>query len=213
MSTHHPLYQRAKEEQRYAGKLTELLPRLRREAFDIRGRGPKSVRDEGRPWNDVEERACRDRDLDFAWVVLPRGAVVGLRIRNDLEMRKEVRIARTERPKDEKSATAWQFEVETFLKHFGIEPLDGKTPAPEKNGWLALPPHPNDEAKGVAAVRFIELRHGEIEPSRARCAKCWDDGQFVVVLWEAVCGVDGQHCQAHAVLAGREAALQLGLMP
>ena len=219
MSTHHPLYLRAREENRYAGKLPELITRLRREAFNIRGSGPKSIRDEGRPWNEAEERACRERDLDFAWVVLPRGAIVGLRIRNDMDMRKELRIARQERPKDERATQAWQLEVETFLKHFGVEPLDGKTPAPEKNGFLALPPHPNDEAKGVAAVRFLELRHGEIEAGRSICARCVKHGIVYVTEWWPAGGIDGQRCQAHAV-TGEDAAVrttasgtQLSLVP
>lgn len=200
MSTHHPLYQRVKEEHRYAGKLSELLAYLRPKAFEIGGR--------------TKATDC-ERDLDFAWVVLPRGAIVGLRIRQD-DMRRELRIARTERPKDEKAVQAWQSEVETFLKHFGIEPLDGKTPAPEKNGWLPLPSNPNDEAKGAAAVRFLELRHGEIEINRARCAKCWSEsGEHVVTEWFPVGGIEGQHCQRHAGLAGRddESERQLSLMP
>ena len=38
-------------------------------------------------------------------------------------------------------------------------------------GWRE-PPHRNDVAKGIAAVRLIQLRAGEIRPGVARCPDC-----------------------------------------
>lgn len=196
--TPHPLYLRVSEARRWNGPLSELLPVLRSEAWKL-----------GAHSTDTD----READRDWAWRVLPGGAIVGLRVRGDLWMRREIRIARQERPEGERAAAAWEREVSTFLEHFGIRALDGQTPA-GRNGWLRQPRHPNDEAKGVAAVRFLELRAGEIRPGRAFCYDCVQEtGQCVVVEWTAGGGIDGQRCMRHATAAGHRDFRQRQLAP
>lgn len=142
-----------------------------------------------------EEKEARESDRDWAWVALPRGAVVGVRVRGDHSMRNELRIARPEAPKDDRARAKWEKEVEVFLDSFGITPLDGETPA-ERDGWWLQEPHPNDEGK--AAVRLLELRTGEMRPMVARCYRCLteDGGVITEVQWNHV-GITGQRCEKH----------------
>lgn len=192
--TPHPLFARVAERHRWSGPLAELLPVLRRRAANVAAEAK----------SDQEERVRRDQDRDWAWVVLQGGAVIGLRVRGDLWMRKELRIARKETPKNVRALQAWEREVGTFLRHFGITPLDGETPAPEKGGWWRQPPHPNDVSKGGVAVRFLALLHGEIRPGWALCNDCLHEtGEMHEVEWTPLAAVRGQRCSEHAVAAGR----------
>lgn len=185
----HPLYLQVSEAHRWAGPLSELLPALRPRAWKLAARC------------NEQDRAA---DRDWAWVVLPGGAIVGLRIRGELGMRHEVRIARQEKPEGERATAAWEREVATFLKHFGIVELDGETPAGPDRCWWRQPPHPNDVAKGVAAVRFIRLLHGEIRPGVARCHDCLlETGEIHEIEWMPGARIEGQRCMNHATAAGR----------
>lgn len=184
----HPLYLQVSEAHRWAGPLSELLPALRPRAWKLAARC------------NEQDRAA---DRDWAWVVLPGGAIVGLRIRGELGMRHEVRIARQEKPEAERATAAWEREVATFLRHFGIVELDGETPA-DPEGWWREPPHRNDVAKGIAAVRLIQLRAGEIRPGVARCHDCLlETGEIHEIEWMPGARIEGQRCMNHATAAGR----------
>lgn len=100
-ATVHPAYLKAGEQRRWGGKLAELLPALRPEAWKL----------------GAEEKTAAGR---WAWRVLPGGAVVSLRIRGDMDLRRELRISRQERPETEEALGKWERELATFLKHFGI---------------------------------------------------------------------------------------------
>lgn len=198
----HPLFERVHPSRRYTGKLEHLLAFLRKDAYRIA---------------QAAGRRERIEDKDFAWVVLRGGAIVGLRVRGDMDMRKEIRIARERRPETPESKKKWNAEVGTFLKHFGITALDGDEPS-DGTGWLWLDPHPNDERKGAAAARFLELRAGEIRPGEARCYGCLTDtGEIRKIPWFAGGGIEGQACQDHALRAGRardaDVQQKLELMP
>src|SRR5690606_39929667 len=57
------------------------------------------------------------------------------------------------------------------------------TPA-DPEGWWREPPHRNDVAKGIAAVRLIQLRAGEIRPGVARCHDCLlETGEIHEIEW------------------------------
>lgn len=184
----HSLYLRVSEAHRWSGPLSELLPALRPRAWKL-----------GATCDEEDRRA----DRDWAWVVLPGGAIVGLRIRGDLWMRREIRIARQEKPEGERAEAAWEREIATFLRCFGIRPLDGETPA-GPDGWWRQAPHIADQAKGVAAVRLLELREGEIRPGWALCHDCLHTtGEMRAVEWMPGARIDGQRCSEHAVAAGR----------
>jgi len=135
MSTTHPAFERAPEEHRWSGTLDELWPVLRKQAYEIAAATPPG-----------QER--------WAWFVLPRGALVALRIRPDF--RKELRIARGERPDTADAKLRWEREIETFLKHFGCE------------RWQRVD---EPESRGVAA-RFIQLYSNEHAVGLSRCADC-----------------------------------------
>lgn len=159
-----PVFERTPEHKRYTGKLDELLPRLRREAFAAAGSSDGATN-------------------DWAWVCLPRGAFVGLRLWHD--MRKEVRICRVDKPRTEEQRAAWQREVAVF---------EGKLRLMD---WYRMPLHPDDDE--FAAVRFAQLRPGEVAPEKGRCASCGAE-----VRYEAVYGERGQRCTGCAAAAGAE---------
>lgn len=191
----HPLYLQVADSHRWDRPLGDLLRTLRPRAWKL-GAGATD--------------GDREADRDWAWVVLPGGAVVGLRIRGDLWMRWELRIARQERPEGERAEAAWEREVETFLRYFGIRPLDGQSPA-DPDGWWRQPVHPRDVERGVAAVRLLELRPGEIRPGLARCHDCLlETGEIRVIEWAPGVSYKGQRCMGHATAAGRrESATRL----
>lgn len=196
----HPLFESVHPSHRYRGKLEHLLTFLRKDAYRLA--------------QAAGERE-REQDKDFAWVVLRGGAIVGLRIRGDMDMRKELRIARQQRPETAEAKKKWNAEIMTFLKHFQIVPLDGDDPS-DGTGWLWLDPNPNDERKGVAAARFLQLRAGEIRPEQARCYGCLQDtGEVKVVEWFPGGGIEGQACREHAMRRGGKIQEQrkLELMP
>lgn len=96
----HPEFDAAPEERRWTKPLNELVEPLRKEAYALKGDG-------------------------WAWVVLPRGAVVALRILPDF--RKQIRIMRRGMKKPERFLA----EIGTFLEHLGIrswEATDGALP-------------------------------------------------------------------------------------
>ncbi len=109
-----------------------------------------------------------------AWVhqMLPGGALFALR-RQEGAVRLELRIARQHEPLTDTGRERWATEIETFLKHFRITPVDGMRPCEDAGRfWLVIPNQPSDEGKAV--VRLLELRIGEVEPGRAICHACHD---------------------------------------
>src|SRR5690606_41534592 len=77
------------------------------------------------------------------------------------------------------------------------------TPA-DPEGWWREPPHRNDVAKGIAAVRLIQLRAGEIRPGVARCHDCLlETGEIHEIEWMPGARIEGQRCMNHAAAAGR----------
>lgn len=177
----HPAFEKAKPERRWTGKLPELWEVLRREAWQI---------------GATATPVMRQADGDFSWRILPGGAVVGMRMRDDLgALRREIRLCRNEPlEKPEK----WALEVGTFLRLFGLRELDGTTPADERGVcWVRVPSDgPRDAGKTVA--RFVELLPGEITPEAARCHRCHLAGRLVVVEYRPGDAIAGQHCIEHA---------------
>lgn len=182
------LYEQVPPRHRYDGELEGLLPLLRKRAWGIGVAFP--------PGPQAEERQAEDKD--WAWVVLRRGALVGVRVRGDLSMRNEIRIARNGEPETDEARAKWQKELEVFYRHLGVEEvLDGDTPATtNRHSYLLQEPHPNDQGK--AAVRLLELREGELSPMKARCYRCLaeDGGVVTYCRWNHV-GVKGQRCSRH----------------
>lgn len=86
---HHPDYLRMPEARRWGRRLADLMPALKREARVNGGR--------------------------WAWRILPRGAVVGLRLRTDGST--VLRIAR----RSAETGAAWEREVAVFLRELGCE--------------------------------------------------------------------------------------------
>lgn len=106
--TTHPDFARAPKRHRWTGTLAALFAELRRRAGEADG--------------------------GWAWAVLPHGALVSMRVRPD--GRRELRIARSQPPPD-RARGKWDREVETFVRHFGVEAWDR---------W------PDAQATGVAVV-------------------------------------------------------------
>ncbi|HWV56232.1 MAG TPA: hypothetical protein VNZ57_02065 [Longimicrobiales bacterium] len=163
----------------WTGPLATLLPTLRREALRLAaqdpGKGPN-------PW---------------AWYLLARGALVAVRIVQD--MRSEVRFARPQRPATEDGLRRWENEVGVFMAAVGIEEEPGK--------WYRVPGEdPESEARGGIGVRWIELRPGEVEPGWALCWDCRQEGRTTRVVWFAGGGEEGQACLEHAAEHGRRVA-------
>lgn len=143
-------FEQAPEEHRWAGTLEELWPVLRKEAYRLAPETPPG-----------QER--------WAWFVLPRGALVALRIRPDF--RKELRIARGERPDTADAKLRWEREIETFLKHFGCE------------RWQRI----DEQASRGVAVRFVELYSNEHAVNRARCTACGQETKSTPILSPMLC--------------------------
>lgn len=143
------------------------------------------------------------KDLGWHWRVLPRGAVVALRIRPDLWHRRELRLARPEAPKDAAGWRMWAAEVGVFLKMFHVRAVDGTIPCEQEGrDWYQVRNEERDEGK--AAVRLQELRHGEVKPGRAICHDCLTEtGDIKEIEWNPVAGITGQRCNHHALEAGK----------
>lgn len=185
-ATIHPAYQQAGEHRRWGGRLAELLPALRPEAWKL----------------GADEKTAAGR---WAWRVLPGGAVVSLRIRGDMDLRRELRISRGERPETEAARGRWEQELSTFLKHFGVTEVS-KTPATAPGGFFCrLPADPKDTERGGVAVRWIELRKGETSPGKALCYRCREAGRAVAVEWFPPAGLS-QVCNFHIGEETRAAA-------
>jgi hypothetical protein len=86
--------------------------------------------------------------------LLTHGALVAVQLGPD--GRRIVRIARAQRPENERAWGRWASEVEVFQRHLGI------------GTWQ---PQQDEEASG-AAVRFLELWPGEVAPGKAVCGRC-----------------------------------------
>lgn len=186
MTDAHPMFLQAPRSHRWAESLPDLYATLEAEA---KGR-------------EKPTRPERDFDRDFAWRVLRGGAVVGLRIRYDLDYRTELRIARAGEIETDDQQTKWDREVATFLKHFRINVVDGTEPADEEhNDWGEMPLTTHDDGKAVA--RFIQLRTGEVAPGKAVCHPCREAGVAKPAPWFPGGGIKGQNCNAHAFQEGR----------
>lgn len=122
-----------------------------------------------------EQERLTEEDLEAdrwpVWFVLPGGAFVAMRRRDDLDGRKELRLARRAPADTPEKQGKWENEVATFLKKFVITPLDGSEAATTMGKhWLREEPRELDEGK--AAARLIELRWGENRPDHTLCADC-----------------------------------------
>lgn len=143
----HALFLKAGEARRWTGKLAGLFPTLAREARAA----------------DPTGHAERAVDKDWHWRVLPAGAVVGVRVRSDMDGRYELRIARGEPLEGKEARKKFEVEISTFLRHFELVELDGSTPAEDQSAcYVRLPADVRD--KGKTAARFIQLRRGEVRP-------------------------------------------------
>lgn len=165
MSAVAPEFEAAPPERQWTGKLEGLLDALKREAYQAVGKP--------------------------AWKILPRGAVVQMRITDD--MRKEVRIARKLPLESDEQRKRWEAELAVFCTHLGLEVGAGK--------WHQTRPDP-----GKAEAYLIQLRGGETEPGKALCHRCALEGERTVVAWWPAGEVEGQNCPGHALEAGTEHA-------
>ena len=170
------LYDQVNEGRRWKAPLHTLLPELRKQAWAEldRPHGPPEL------------------DDNFAWVVLPKSALVALRIRPDLGMRAELRLARTE-PLTEASRPKWEQEVAVFLAHFDLKELNGNTPCTEPGQSRQYVRHVEARDAGKTAARFMQLRLGEVVVGRGLCCHC---GAYVP--WESPFGL-AQACSSCAV--------------
>lgn len=116
MSRPHPDYLGAVPSRRWDRPLADLFAVLKREAQQSKGRP--------------------------TWRVLPRGAVVSLRVRSDFRL--ELRISRRRAPASERDEALWERELETFVRVLGCV------------GWTR---EDDPDALGVAA-RFVEPEIG-----------------------------------------------------
>lgn len=117
---------------------------------------------------------------------LRHGALVAVQI--GPERRRILRIARPERPANEKARERWATELATFHKHLGT----GK--------WQQMPDE--EEVKGIA-VRYLELYEGETEPGKALC-----DGCKKPIPFDRVWGKK-QRCDNCARLAGEDESREI----
>jgi hypothetical protein len=166
------LFDQVPKGRRWTKPLAELLPELRQRAWVVK-KGATGAR--------------RTLDEDFAWVVLRGGVLVGYRIRDDLDMRAELRFARQE-PLTDEARPKWRKEVSTFFEHFGIEELSGAQPCQETGQSRCYVRTENERDSGKTVARFLQLRMGEIQVGRGLCAHCGME-----VPWEAEFGL-GQAC-------------------
>lgn len=132
--TNHPDFDAAPEEHRWNATLPKLAEHLKHAAYEAKG--------------------------DEAWVVLPGGALVAMRI-EETTFRKQLRIARRlTKPFTEKSATAWHKERTTFLEQLGCKdwtcrhgalytPPDQVTKQPAKIEALYVDPAPLGALKAM----------------------------------------------------------------
>lgn len=163
-------------------------------------------------FREMTSRVVKDVE-DPAWVsqVLDRGALVAMRINPHTEGgRRELRIARAEKPKDAQAQAKWEREVKVFLNHFGIHPVDGDEPCQfDAKEWLWLEPDLGTEDepgldRGKAVVRLLELRTGEVKPGVAVCWDCLHDtGELVEVPWFPS-SPKQQLCNRHKLERGRQ---------
>lgn len=162
MSTHSD-FDAQPEAQRWTKPLAELGTLLKQEAWDAKKGDKKGATAPG-PWR---------------WRVLPHGAFVGMRVREDF--RRELRIARKGAPADEAAQAKWRTEVRTFLAHLGCI------------GWALR----DESGDGKAVVYAVEIFDGE--PHEAQCKGCGapvvHDSRFKEDL-----------CVACAIKKGREEA-------
>lgn len=162
MTTPHPAFAAAPEGNRWTGSLAELFAELKREALQGHGR--------------------------WCWRVLPRGAVVAMRMTDDFP-RRQLRLSRRERPEGEAALKAWSVEVQTFLRAFGA------------TGWE---PAVAESETGVVAL-FIETYPGETRVGRTTCADCRAE-----IAYEKAFPIN--RCATCALKAGQRAKAQGSLL-
>lgn len=148
-----PAFDALPPERRWTLPLSDLLPVLRLRVWQNRA--------------NVTEQEFK-RDGGWEWVGLPKGAFVFLRVRPDPEHRMELRIARSE---PLTNPGAWDREVGVFMNVFGLQIVDGTIQADaDRTYYIEQPLQPRDEGK--AAIRLLELRHGEVRPGVGLCGQC-----------------------------------------
>ena len=134
MAEPHADFTDADPENQWTGKLHELAVRLRERAWKAKG--------------------------EWAWFVLPQGALVAMRLNEKAEFRKELRIARREGLRDIEAAKKWMNEVRTFQKHLDCE------------SWTPVEINGNP---GGAGPTFIILQEpGPLGSVPRKCERCGD---------------------------------------
>lgn len=163
----------------YTGEPGELIPGLRRQAWS-------SQRTKG-----VVER---DQDKDWLWVTveLPEtSAVVAYRIRADMEMRGEIRVAVPESGSVEETHEAVETVVAWLMKAHGYRRTGGANVALGADIWF-------EHVVEVNSKRYLELRSGELRPHVSRCLDCREE-----IKWNPSFGATNR-CNRCAGMAGRE---------
>lgn len=132
----HPDWDAAPADHRWGDSLTGLKAALRAAAFRARGR--------------------------VVWYVLPRGAILSMRVDVKAFPHRELRIARSAAPKDAAGRAAWEREIDVFRRYLGAE------------DWSVA-------RQGVTPTGGIEIVLREVltigKSEGLKCADCGDPAQ------------------------------------
>lgn len=161
----------------YTGEPGELIPGLRRQAWS-RQRTKGSVE--------------REQDKDWMWVTVEgkTSAMVAYRIRADMEMRGEIRIAVPALDTVEATHEVIEVVAAWLMKAHGYTRTGGAAVALGGDVWYEHVVEPNSK-------RYLELRSGELRPHVSRCLDCREE-----ITWNPSYGASNR-CNRCAGMAGR----------
>lgn len=173
MSDVHPIYAETKPGRQWSGLVQALWSQLNREVEN----GPRGT---------------------WCWRIIPNGMVVALqRIPKVDVARYEFRVARRGHAGDHENDDEWAQDLRAVLKSMVITVIDGDTPALVPLFYWTKVEEIDSEELHVLKIR--SLLQGEIQPGKAYCYPCTEDGTTTVVEWFPQGGVRGQRCQHHAM--------------
>ena len=133
----------------------------------------------------------------WCWRIIPNGMVVARRrIPNVDVARYELRFARRSVAGDPETAEEWATDLSTLLRALKITVTDGDRAAPVPFAcWLKVE---ESEEQWKHVLRVTSLLQGEVQPGKAHCWACKEEGITTVVEWFPSGGVRGQRCFDHA---------------
>lgn len=139
----HPDFAAADAEHQWVGELSKLREVLQHEAYTLKG--------------------------EWAWRVLPRGALVAMQI-DGQTFKKQLRVVRRLRkPFTDKSAKAWATERTTFLRELGCEKWECL------QGGLLSPAQAHLNTPGKIECLYLEKAPLGASPSTLVCHRCKED--------------------------------------